>query len=89
MTLNVETLAEFSLHCVARRYERAADTTDAAIFADMRMLLQRHDRLAAAAEDFDVAAGEGRWVGNVVRVKSKAHGEETILAARTYLPITA
>jgi hypothetical protein len=64
-------LGDACLHALARRYQRGADRSDAAVLSDL---------WALAGGDFRVRAGGGAWVGERVQYGGGPH-----LAARTYV----
>lgn len=81
-------IAVASLHALARKYERGADRSYAAVLADLR-------RLAGAAagadglrlhHDYVVRTADGGWLGVAVALRL-AEGEApiTVLNARTWL----
>ena len=88
LSLAMHTLAAISLHGLGRRYQRGADTSDAAIIADIRALAAAHERLVKLPEDtrFDVALPGGRWLGTVLDVRAAASGGvDRILSGRTFV----
>jgi hypothetical protein len=79
-------LITVSMHALARRFQRACDTTDAAIFGDLHTLARAHPRLAVGdvGAAFDVAASGGAWHGNITDAVTSA-GTDRILSVRTFM----
>jgi hypothetical protein len=73
-------LGDASLHAVARRFERGADRSDAAVLSDLWALAEAFPERALVGGDFRVPAGEGFWVGERVEYHGGPH-----LAARTFV----
>jgi hypothetical protein len=80
--------AIISAHALARRIERGADRTHAALVADLAVLAHavslppKQERKTDADGD-RVAAGDGFWVGGVVNVQGR-HGIMQARAVRTF-----
>jgi hypothetical protein len=82
------TLAAISLHALARRYQRARDTSDAALLHDLRVLAEHQDALLTGGEEatFRVSCpGGGTWVGVIKSLQLSPNDETLTLLARTYL----
>jgi hypothetical protein len=76
----------FSLHALARRYQRGRDSDDAAILHDME-LIARIDPGTLAPGGYKVVTDEhgGGWRGRVVRVVSEDDEVHRALSVRTWL----
>jgi hypothetical protein len=79
-------LVTVSLHALGRRYQRAVDVSDTAIFDDLHTLARSHLRLATGAvgDAFEVEASGGCWHGNVTDAATNA-GTDRILSVRTFM----
>ena len=84
--INTVTQAEFSLHSLARRFQRGAGGA-VGLGADVLAMAAHRDRLLAAGGDFVVPLPEGRWVGSIAKTKrSHSAAAELIVAVRSFLP---
>ncbi|HEU0218941.1 MAG TPA: hypothetical protein VFQ90_19955 [Stellaceae bacterium] len=84
-SIDTYALCEFSLHSVARRFQRGVGD-DADVLADIAAMAAQRDTLLANGGEFDVAVGDGRWVGAIVETPSPNGRMESILCIRSYLP---
>ncbi len=67
----------FGLHAIARRYERGADKSDAAVLNDMVPLsLLTYEQRA----EFEIPVNGGSWVGEAAKINGKL-----VLIVRTYV----
>jgi hypothetical protein len=73
-------LGDACLHALARRYQRGADRSDAAILSDLMALAEAFPAAAPAGGDFRVPVGHGFWKGELVQYGGGPH-----LAARTFV----
>ena len=75
-------LSAVSLHAVGRWFERTFRNGQAELMADLRTLaLAADDARLATPGEFEVAAGDGRWVGVVMEIQDGIR----ILGARSFL----
>jgi hypothetical protein len=83
--LRSETLIVLSLHALARRYERCLQRDLDDVFADIKMIVRRHEALLTQTY-FTLPCQEGHWRGEVVRAdfEGKAPAKR-VLAIRTYI----
>jgi hypothetical protein len=85
MALQRSTVAALSLHCLARRFQRASrDRSDEALIIDeIGDLALRFPKLAPDGGDFvwPVPGGHGRWCGHVIETRR----DEVVIVARTFL----
>jgi hypothetical protein len=78
-------VAHISLHAATRWHERAADRSDEAFAASMRVMADRYaEILAAPSASFAIEVAEGRWLGSVARITNQATPER-VLAVRTFV----
>lgn len=63
---SVTMIAALGLHALARRFQRGADRSDAAVLADLVELALRAPDAVAAGGEFEVATPNGRWVGATI-----------------------
>ena len=75
-----EILASISLHGLARRYQRGADNSPAAIMADIAALATGSPE-RTGVDRFELLVADGRWAGRI----SAAQDGAVVAAARTYL----
>jgi hypothetical protein len=74
------TLAVVGLHGLARRYARGADRRDIAVVRDLVALAVAVPAALAKGGEFQIAAGEGRWIGSRMLLEGKP-----VAAVRTYV----
>ncbi len=75
-----KTLAIVGLHALARRYARGADRRDLAVVMDMLPIAVAAPAALARGGDFEIQAGEGRWIGTRMLLDGKP-----VLSVRTYV----
>ena len=88
LALAMYTLCSASLHALARRYQRGQPTNDDAIIADLHALAAAHERLRVLPEGsgFTVDVASGRWLGNVLDIRSHDSGvTQRVPSARTFV----
>jgi hypothetical protein len=83
--VHADKLAHISLHAAARWHERAADRSDEAFAASMRVMAAQYaEILAAPSASFGIDVAEGRWLGSVARITNQPTPER-VLAVRTFV----
>jgi hypothetical protein len=75
-----KTLALIGLHALARRYGRGADRRDLAVVMDMLPIAIGAPAILRVGGDFEIAAGDGRWIGQRMALDG-----QPIVAVRTYV----
>jgi hypothetical protein len=86
VTLRSRCVATFSLHALARRYQRARDSDDAAVLMDMLVAARIDPATLPGAGGYRIVTDEqgGGWRGRTVR--QAANGEvRRVLAIRTWM----
>jgi hypothetical protein len=85
--VQTRTVCAFSLHAVARRYQRNPDGDDAAMLFDMDVVA-RIDQAALSGGGFKVTTHQdgGGWRGRVVRVQDRDGERVPVLSIRTWMP---
>jgi hypothetical protein len=79
-------------HALGRWYQRALNTSDAALVSDLSRLAASYDQILTTYQTtgdprFLCPANDGQWAGSVTKRLSAATGRhETILNVRTFLP---
>jgi hypothetical protein len=73
-------LVDAGLHTLARRFERGADRSEAAVLADLSALARAYPNKIIARGEFKIAAARGYWVGSGTTVKGVP-----ALAVRTFV----
>ncbi len=80
-------MATFSLHALARRYERGSDRSDQAVLADIAALVARHKSPLNDGVNFVCPVVSGKWRGE--RVQANICGTDQpkrpCLSVRTFV----
>jgi hypothetical protein len=77
----------FSLHALARRYQRGLDCDDAALLLDMELVAQLDADACDVGTGYKITTDEhgGGWRGRTVRVRGDDGHEQRVLSVRTWL----
>jgi hypothetical protein len=91
LTCETKSLATISLHALARRCQRGRDTSARVVLADLKALALAHAEVLQVGGPFTVPAVDGRWAGEVLRLRQRDGGGATvpIVAARTFFAFDA
>jgi hypothetical protein len=90
--LMVDAAAQFSLHALARWYQRAPDNSEAALLSDLARPAAVYGQIIGTSamtgnHSFLCAAAGGQWAGSLTQRLSEATGrQEPVLNIRTFLP---
>ena len=90
--LMVEAAVMFSLHALARWYQRAPDNSEAALLLDLARPAAMYGQIIGTSamtgnQSFLCAAEGGQWAGSLTQRLSEATGRrEPVLNIRTFLP---
>lgn len=83
-SLTGETLAVFSLHALARRYERCRHTSTGDVLRDITRVVKQHKTLLKY-QNFEVQCIAGHWRGQVATAHSPGEVTRKVLTVRTYV----
>jgi hypothetical protein len=79
-------IASIALHALARRFQRAWDNSDSAIYADLLALAWPSAEVLARGGDFNVPVADGQWVGAVTEIEDRGKAV-SILVVRSFVSV--